>query len=274
MSADGDSDRARFGLVVFGVVVLVALAWAGATTSAAYDPYNPGDDGTSELRQQVESDPAVEYTSADGYDALEPEGTVAITVPSAADEADAATAAAFVRDGGTLVVTDESPEANAFLEAVGAEARLDGEVLRDERDYYRGPTMPVATGVEDHALTADVDRLGFSHATAIEPYGATVLATTSDATYLVDGPDATPGEDATPSAYPVATVEDVGDGTVVLVGDSAFATNELLENEDNVRFLANGYAEADRVAVVSSAADEPPLAALHSAVIDRLTSVL
>ncbi|TYL38952.1 DUF4350 domain-containing protein [Natronococcus pandeyae] len=273
------ADRPRLALVAFGVVVLVTLAWVGSTSSVAYDPYNPGDDGTSELRQQIESEPGLEYETAAGYDGLEPDGTVAITAPSDdTDETDVATAddaaasaETFVRDGGTLVVVADSPEANAVLSSVGAEARLDGQVLRDDRHHYRGPAQPIATDVADHALTADVDRLGLNHATAVEPNGATVLANSSEFSYLVDDPDATLGEDERPSSHPVATVEDVGDGTVIVVGDSALATNEMLDHEDNARLLTNASGDADRVVVVSSDADgPPPLSELHSAVLDRV----
>ncbi|WP_306058659.1 DUF4350 domain-containing protein [Natronococcus wangiae] len=276
MSADRgvEVDRPRLALVAFAVVVLVALAWVGSTSSAAHDPYNPGGDGTSELRRGIESEPGLEYAAANGYDGLEPDGTVAIAaLPDDADETDASNAEAFVRDGGTLVVVADSREANELLSSVGAEARLDGQVLRDDRHHHRGPAQPIATDVADHALTADVDRLALNRATAVEPNGATVLANTSEFGYLVERPDATLGEDESPAPHPVATVEAVGDGTVIVVGDSAFATNEMLEREDNARLLVNGYADADRVVVLTSDADEPPLSELHSAILDRAGSL-
>ncbi|MFC4437927.1 MULTISPECIES: DUF4350 domain-containing protein [Natrialbaceae] len=272
MSADRDVDRPRFALVALAVVVLVAIGWAGSTSTVAHDPYNPSGDGTSELRQQIESEPGLEYEAAAGYDGLEPDGTVAIaSPPTDGDEADAE---AFVRDGGTLVVVADSPEANTALSAVGAEARLDGQVLRDDRHYDRGPARPIATSVADHALTADVDRLALNRATAVEPNGATVLANTSEFSYLVDDPDATLGEDERPASHPVATVEAVSDGTVIVVGDSTLATNEMLEREDNARLLANVSADADRVVALSPGADDPPpLSGLHSAVLDRAGSL-
>lgn len=275
MSDDRDVDRPRLALVALAVVVLVAVGWAGSTSTVAHDPYNPSGDGTSELRQQIESEPGLEYEATEGYGGFEPDGTVAIaSPPTDGDEMDVSDAAAFVRDGGTLVVVADSPEANAVLSSVGAEARLDGRVLRDDRHYDRGPARPIATEVADHALTADVDRLALNRATAVEPNGATALANTSEFSYLVDDPDATLGEDERPASHPVATVEAVGDGTVIVVGDSTLATNEMLEHEDNARLLANVSADADRVVVLSPGADDPPpLSGLHSAVLDRAASL-
>lgn len=261
----------RFALVGFGLVVLVALAWTASTSTAAYDPYNPGEDGTSDLRAHLESEPGVAYeplTDGDGYADLESNATAVIVVPSesaALTEPDGVTQ--YVRDGGTLVLLgDDDAASNTVLEAAGADARLEEGVIRDDRHHYRGPAMPVATNVSEHALTDGVDRLGLFHATAVEPNGATVIATTSEHSYLVDRPDAA-REDEVPMAHPVATVEDVGDGRVIVVGDSALATNEMIDRPDNAQFVANGYAEADADRVVIDAAadaERPPLADVRS----------
>jgi hypothetical protein len=119
-------------------------------------------------------------------------------------------------------------------------------------------------------MTDGVNRLGLAYATAVEPNGAIVLASTSGFGYLVDDPDATLDEDDEPTTQPVATVESVGSGTVVVVGDSALATNRQLDREDNARLLANGAADGDRVVLVSPDSDEPPLSGLHAAVLDCL----
>lgn len=260
------ADRSRLALLAFAAVVVLAIGWFGATSSGAYDPYNLGSDGTSELRQSLENDPDREYAAVDSYDALEADDA-AITVPgSEIDEEAATSAAAFVREGGTLIVLADDPAANEFLATVGAETRLEEGVLRDDRHRHRGPAMAVATETADHELTAGVDRLGLDRATALEPGDATVLATTSDSSYLADGPDASRGEDDVLGSRPVATVEDVGEGTVIVVGDATLATNGGLEREDNARLLANGYADADRVAVFAPGFDGPPPLAAQTAV--------
>jgi hypothetical protein len=278
VNARSETDPARLALVAFGLVVLAALLWAGSTSSAAADPYNPSADGTSELRQQL-TDADRSYEAVGGYDGLEPEGTAALVVAAgAADETEdepargvtTAGAESFVHDGGTLLVLADDPDANELLETVGADARIDDAFVRDDRHRYRGPATPVATEIADHELTEGVDGLGLTNARAVEPNGATVLASTSSSGFLVDRPDATPEEDDEPATHPVATAEAVGSGTVVVVGDSALATNRAKAREDNGRLLANGAADADRVVLISPGAEEPPLSGLQTAVLDRI----
>lgn len=251
------AERSRFALLAFAAVVVLAIGWFGATSSGAYDPYNPGSDGMSELRQSLEGDPDREYAAVESYDALEA-GDAAVAVPGADADESADSAASFVREGGTLIVLADDPAANEFLASVDAETRLEDGTLRDDRHHYRGPAMPIATETADHELTTGVDRLGLDRATALEPNGATVLATTSDSSYLADGPDASRSEDDVLGPRPVATVEDVGEGTVIVVGDATLATNAGLEREDNAELLANGYGDADRVAVFAPGFDGPP----------------
>ncbi len=123
--------------------------------------------------------------------------------------------------------------------------------------------MPVATGVENHSLTDGVDRLTLNYATAIEPgtENATVLATTSDLAYLTPEDDRLePGDRL--GTHPVATVEHVGRGRVVAVGDPSLVINAMLDRPDNGRFVRELYADSDRVLLdVSHAADLPPLTA-------------
>ncbi|AGB39260.1 DUF4350 domain-containing protein [Natronococcus occultus] len=264
-------DRRRLALLAFAAAVVLATVWFGATASEAHDPYNPGSEGTSELRQTVADDPDSEDATV-GNDDLE-DADAAIAIPGPETDESTADAAAFVREGGTLIVLADDPSADDVLESVGAEARLEDGVLRDDRHHHRGPAMPTATETADHELTAGVDRLGLDRATAIEPNDATVLATTSESSYLVDDPDATRDEETTPEPHPVVTVEDVGGGTVLVVGDAALATNGGLDREDNAALLANGYADADRVVLLAPGADDPPpLATLQERVLDRVGS--
>ncbi|MFU8867307.1 DUF4350 domain-containing protein [Natronococcus sp.] len=252
------AERSRLALLAFAAIVVLAIGWFGATSSGAYDPYNPGSEGTSDLRQALEDDPDREYAAVDSSDALEADDAAVVVLESGTDEETADSAASFVREGGTLIVLADDPAANEFLASVGGEARLETGTLRDDRHHHRGPAMPIATETADHELTEGVDRLGLDRATALEPNGATVLATTSDSSYLADGPEASRAEDDVLGPRSVATVESVGEGTVIVVGDATLATNEGLEREDNARLLENAWADADRVSLFPPAFDGPP----------------
>ena len=272
-------DWPRVLFAALTVAVAAAVLVAAATSTAAFGPYNPSWDGAAELRQGIESEPGVEselIRDTARYEASEPEETVAFVVapdePYA--EEDAERVRRFVEEGGTLVVLENfGTNGNELLAAVSAETRVDGVLLRDEQEHYRGPTMPVATGVTDHPYTEGVDRLTLNHASALEvpdeadegetADGAdepTVLVRTSEYAYRDTNGNGDLDDDETLDAYPVAAVENVSDGRVVVVGDPSIAINAMLDEPDNRAFLRGTYADADRVLIdASHNEDLPPL---------------
>ncbi|WP_255170533.1 DUF4350 domain-containing protein [Natrononativus amylolyticus] len=258
-------DWPRAFLLALAVTTVLALGVVAATSTTAFGPYNPSWDGSTDLHDGLEDDPDVSaeiVRETDRYDDLDAENATAFVVaPEEPYEGtDAERVRSFVDRGGTLVVLENFDDGgNRLLAAVGAEARTDGGLLRDDRHNYRGPAMPVATGVENHTRTEGVDQLTLNYATAVEPGNATVLVSTSDFAYLGDA-DTDLSETEDLSAHPVATTEPVGDGEVVVVGDPSITINVMLEQPDNRAFLEN-FAD-DRVLFdLSHAGDVPPLAA-------------
>lgn len=264
---DGNSpDWPRVLLIGLAAAVLIALGIVGATSATAFGPYNPSWDGASDLREQVETTPDIdsEFLSDTGrYDTVDPNRTVAFVIApdTSYDVTESARVQAFVEGGGTLVVLENFGGSGGDLLAdVGAQARFDGRILRDERNHFRAPTMPVATGVANHTLTEGVDQLTLNFATAVEPGNATVLVRTSEFAYLAESPSSELDDEDELAAYPVATVEPVGSGAVVVVGDPSITINVMLEQPDNAAFLAGLYEQTDRVLFdISHAEGLPPL---------------
>lgn len=250
---EGDGvDWPRLLLVGLVLSFLLALVVAAATSSAAFGPYNPSWEGTSELRSDAESAPGVEthlVRDTAEYEEVPASETVAFVVaPEATYEGeDVARLREFVANGGTLVVLENFGEpGNALLADVGAQARVDGRLLRDQRHHYQGPAMPVANDIGNHSLTDGIDRLTLNYGTAVEPGNATVLVSTSGFTYLGPEDDDLDEQDELRS-YPVATVETVGDGQVVVVGDPSVTINAMYDEPDNGAFVRGLYADADHV---------------------------
>lgn len=262
-TADGGISWPRMLLVVVAVVVLVGVGTAGAISLDAFNPYNPTWEGTSEFRGELVTggDHEGEIMHSPGYEQLDGDGTVAFVVApdSSYDATESAAVRDFVDRGGTLVVLDNfGGHGSALLEGVGAEARFNGSVVRDDRHYVAGPAMAVATEVSAHDYTIGVEQLTLNHGTVVEANGAEVLVSTSEFAYL--GPELEEVDDESLRSYPVATVEAVGDGSVVAVGDPSIAINEMLDEPDNRAFLEALVADADRVVYdVSHSSDIPPL---------------
>lgn len=253
-------------LAAFGVVLVVAIAVAASTSTASFGIYNAAWDGASSLQESAESAGAASDVArnASAYDRHPPNETVAVVLSPdrAYGPRDRGRVESFVREGGTLVVAEDyGRHSNDLLDAVGATARVDGRPLRDERHNYRSPAMPVARNVSNHSLTEGVDSLALNHGTAVEPGNATVLANSSGYAYLDDDADGDLDEDEPLGEHPVATVEEVGRGEVVVVGDPSAFINAMLNRPGNDRFARNLFGVRSHALLdYSHAEDLPPLA--------------
>jgi hypothetical protein len=259
-------------LVVFAVVVVGAVVVGGATSATAFGTFNPNWEGTSDLRAiadeaGAESEVVTNTTAYDGY------GNDTVAVVLAPDEgytqAEIARIEAFLERGGTVLVADHTGTGNELLSALGAEARIEGTLLRDDRNYYRDPALPEATNVSTHPLPEDVGSLTLNYGTAVEPGEATVLASSSPFGYLDANGNEQVDDNETLDSYPVATTENVSGGQVLVVGDPSAFINVMAEREGNRRFARNLFGTGDRVLIdASHTGGVPPLVGLLLAIRD------
>ena len=177
----------RVVLYALAVTVGLALVIAASTTGAAFGAYNLEWDGTSDLRELADrqTDSQVLLDTAP-YERGDPNGSVAVilspTEPYGPN--DTRRVREFVDAGGTLVIADDfGPHSNALLDDLGTSARFNGTQLRDERNYYRAPSLPVATTVSETRYTDGVAQITLNKGTAIDAGNATVVAATSPFAY-------------------------------------------------------------------------------------------
>lgn len=255
-------------VLAFVVVVAAAgLLWAGSTSTAAFGGYNPTWDGSQDARVLADERADVEVLqSTAGYDELDPEASTAVVLsPTASyDESSIERIRAFVRAGGTLVVAGDFGEgANALLAGVGAESRVDGAALRDERFHGATPAMPIATNVSESPYTDGVDRVALNYPSFVVPgEDATTVVASSPYSYVDANENEALDDNETLASRPVVVTEAVGDGTVVVASDPSLFINTMLDDADN-RALAANLFETETVAFdYSHAAGLPPLSAL------------
>jgi hypothetical protein len=268
-----DIDIPRAVLVVMTLAVLGAFIAGGVTSGAAFDSFNPEWDGTSELRSTASdtgSEPVIVQETI-RYDEYGQNDIAFVLAPTDQyEDRDIDHVRGFVERGGTLVVAArDSPEAAALLAGVDAEARPQGSVLRDEQQYYRSPALPVATNVSDHPLVAGVESITLNHGTAVEPGDATVLIASSQTAYLdIDG-DETLSQNETLAPYPVVTVESIGAGQVLVVGDPSVFINVMQQETANDQFTSALVNGTDNTLVdVSNRGSPPPLIQAQLAIRD------
>ena len=229
-------------LLVGLVCALLVVVLVGATTSAAgFSPYNPSWDGNSEFRELADSRGELTIASkTDRYEGVNPTTTVGfVFAPDRAYGSDDATRVQqFVEAGGILVVADNyGPHGNALLDEIGATARFDGRILRDDRTNLGSPSLPIVSDTGDHRLVSGVDGLTLNYGTAVEPSAATPIINSSNVSYLVANDSETLDDDTELQSSPVVTVESVGSGEVIVVGDPSLFINSMLDESDNRQFV-------------------------------------
>lgn len=261
-------------LLLLSLIGVVALAFlvAASTSTAAFGVYNAAWDGASGLQEQadavdVDSEIALN-TSA--YTTTEANRTVAVVLSpeTAYNTTDTRRVRQFVEAGGTLVVAEDyGPHSNTLLDAVGANASVDGRTLRDERNTYRSPAMPVATNVTNATLTQNVSQLTINHGTVVEPNGADVLVRSSEFSYIDTNRNENLDENETLQQHPVVTTESVGQGRVIVISDPSLFINAMLERPGNQQFTQNLFSAHEHVLLdYSHAGQQPPLAVVLLAI--------
>lgn len=245
------------------VVLVIALVVAASTSTAAFGVYNPAWNGAGELRD-VAADKNTTATIAvntSSYTTSQPNETVAVVLsPTEPYGAETATLRRFVANGGTLVIAEDfGPAGNELLDVVGATARFDGRLVRDERTHATGPALPEATNTTATSLTRDVEQVTLNYATVVEPNGAKVVIGTSSFAYLDTNRNDELDDDEPLRSYPVVTVESVGDGRVIAVSDPSLFINAMLERPDNRQFAANLFDHERVILDYSHAGGQPPL---------------
>jgi len=277
------TDYPRVALVTLLVITNAGLFVAMSTTGAAYGPYNAEWDGGSMLRQEVDATGATpELVRTTGsYVEADSDGVAFVLSPTDAyDTRDVARVQQFVTRGGTLVVAGESTNAtdgttttNDLLAGLDVATRLNGTTVRDAQNNYRNDSLPRATNVSDHRLVDGVDRLTLNYGTVLDvPERAagganrpTVLARTASSAYLDENGDGELNDTEQLGSFPVAAVEPVGDGRVVVVSDASVFTNAMLEQQGNAAFTRALAANASTAMLDYS--HRPPLAPLTYAVL-------
>lgn len=255
-------------LLVFAGVVGVALVGAASVSATPFGTYNPSWDGTSDMRSLADQTGAETHIIRDAeyYQTTAPEGTVVVLLSpeSAYTTSEVATLRTFVEQGGTVVVAgDFGSTTNRLLRDLGLGSRLHGALLRDEREYAEGPSLPRATNVTRHPYTADVSQLTLNYATALRvtDENVTHLVETSQYSYLDTNRNDELDENETLRRHTVATVERLDRGRVVVVSDPSVFINAMLDHAGNRQFVTNIVETHDRLGIdITHSGGLPPAA--------------
>lgn len=255
----------RLLLFALAAVIGLAIVVGASTSGAAFGTYTHSWEGTSELRSEADAAGAETIVATDTarYEETPADGTVGIILASeeAYSTDEGVQVADFVRRGGTVVVADDIGTTNQLLQEIGANTRVDGDPLRDEREYHRSPALPVATQTADHPYVSESETFTLNHGSALVPNGADVLIQSSEYAYLDRNRNRQFDGDEEIGTQPVMTIEEVGQGQVIVISDTSALINAMLERPGNRAFVQQLVDAHDRVLIDQShAGDIPPLA--------------
>lgn len=243
----------RVLLLVLASTILITTIIGLSTSSAAFGSYNPAWEGTSDLRELTTTtggEPEIEQSTA-VYQRQEPTSTTAFIIsptesysPTATDRIDR-----FLKQGGTVILAaDFHPAANRLLEQLNTSTRFDGRLLRDERQYYRGPSFPIAEPSANATITQGVSQLTLNHGTAVTPdANSTAIVNSSGYAYFDTNRNGQLDDSETLRQRPVVVQEPHGDGTLLVVSDPSLFINAMLDVPDNQQFARNLLSGSDVV---------------------------
>ena len=251
-------------LAVLSVTVLVAMS----TSATAFGFYNADWDGASGLRNTANAAGAestiVLNTSTYDSTAANQSVSIVLSPDEPYTDSEQERLEEYVRRGGTIVIAEDfGSQGNRLLRGVGASARFDGALLRDERNYYRSPAFPIATNISTSPRTDGVSQLTLNYGTTIrnETIGnSTVLARSSEFAYLDRNRNDALDTNESLERRPIVVQERVGSGSVIAVSDPSLFINTMLERPGNRAFVSLLFADHKRVLLdYSHHSGRPPL---------------
>jgi len=259
-----DPDHPRIVLVALTTATILGLVFAASTSTAAFGTFNSQWNGASDLREEADSvdvdSEIIRNTSR--YGTVPANGTIAVILSPKTGyrPAEAERVNQFVRNGGTVLVAEDfRTHTNELLADIGADARVDGQPLRDDRYNYRGSDLPIARNVSEQPLVRGVSSVTLNHGTIVRPNGSTVLVSTSDYAYVDANLNGELDDQESLDSYPVVTVEQVGEGRVIVVGDPSLLINAMLDRPGNRAFVRSVFSAHDRVLLDYSHAGDLPV---------------
>ncbi|MDD2779526.1 MAG: DUF4350 domain-containing protein [Candidatus Methanomethylophilaceae archaeon] len=213
-------------LVMIAAVILIAQF---ATTDAEYSRYNINWNGTSDFFGMAADEKFV-YS----YDDLPAAGgnTLLLIAPGT----DFTGLAGFLYRGNTIIIADQSENANIFLEDIGSSMRVHDEQVRSTSMEYKD--MGIFRGtVEGDLFGSNVTTLTFNYPGYVT--GGDVVAATSYLSWIDTNANNIPDSNETLKVYSLIASENIGNGRVIIIADPSVFINSMLirTNTENMQVI-------------------------------------
>jgi hypothetical protein len=244
-------------VVVAALLVLIAALALTAhlsTTDLEYSRYNQEWTGTSGFFTMLEERGARDLAS---YSALsdESDALLLIIAPGSTFSAEETAALrAFLGQGSTIFIADETGEANPLLADLGSTIRVVPANISSVEMEYSDPRTIIVSPRESDPLLANVTTLTLNQASAVS--GGTVLLSTTLFSWDDRNGNGKIDEDEPLSSFAVFTRESIGTGTLYVLSDPSIFINGMQTirpgSGDNGVFIGNLLSNRGTVLVEQS----------------------
>ena len=201
-------------LIAAGLIVTAQFA----TTGEEYSRYNINWNGTSDFFGMAGDEKCV-YS----YDDLPAEGgsTLLIIAPGT----DFTGLADYIYQGNTVIIADQSGNANIFLEQITSSIRVHNEQVRSTSMEYKD--MGIFRGtVEGDLFGSNVTTLTFDYPGYLT--GGDIIAATSYLSWIDTNANNIPDSNETLKVYSLIASEDIGNGRIIVIADPSVFINSML----------------------------------------------
>ena len=213
------------------LILLAGLILAGqlATTSDEYSRYNINWNGTSDFFGLAADKPSVF-----SYDDL-PAGsgsTLLIIAPGT----EFGGLSRYLYEGNTVIIADQSGNANIFLEQIGSSIRVHDQPVRSTSMEYKD--MGIFRGtVEGDLFGSNVTTLTFNYPGYVT--GGETVAATSHLSWVDANKNNIPDASEPLKVYSLIASETISTGRVIVIADPSVFINSMLvrTHTENIRFI-------------------------------------
>ncbi len=226
-------------LGAFLAVLVSLLLVAIAPATGHFNPENYGWNGLSNFVEEYKAE--VVYSADKLKAALKPGETVLVIVgPEKLPSADEISViSGFLEDSGLVLLMDDFGTGSDILNELGVLTSISNYLVIDPLFKERNSKLPKAVNVVKSWVTSNVTTLCLNYASSLEPYGAKVLVSTSEYSYLDINGNEKPDPDEPRGPFPVVAMIKKGNGMIIVVSDSSIAINSMIYRCDNKAFITN-----------------------------------
>ncbi|MBS3781785.1 MAG: DUF4350 domain-containing protein [Candidatus Thermoplasmatota archaeon] len=249
-------NRITIYIIVIAIVFLIIFLSVSAplvVNESDFSIYNPGWDGCSNLavraRDMGAFTPNIELAEGkrtevtqrelNEYD-VEPNKTSIMIIGPREDFSGESVdfIHEFLDNGGRLVLADDFGSGNSLLSGLDTDSSFHSSPLLD-LSFEKKPEFGVAYNISEHQLTQDesnqnVDQIMLNSPTAIDKKeNATTIVASSKASWLDENENRMKDKDEPFKEYPLITIEDYGEGELILVSDPSIFINSMQNRKDN-----------------------------------------